>query len=216
VSEPPKTNPTSVPETPHHVTWRSPRAWAVLLLFAALGLLTDLGSKSLAFERITGAPVVLRREQVLAVSNPSALIPPHAPVVVVPRLLEFTLVANPGAVFGVGAGKRLVFVGFTFVALAFGLLLFARWTHPGDRPAHAAVGLLIAGGIGNLYDRIVYGCVRDFIHPLPGVVLPGGWEFPWGGREVWPYVSNLADLWLIFAIAILLIRSIWPIKTPPN
>lgn len=192
--------------------WRCRRAWVVLLAFAALGLLTDLWTKHEAFARIAGAPVVLRREQVLQVANPSALIPPHAPVQVAPRLLELTLVANPGAVFGVGAGKRLVFVGFTFIALGFGLVLFARWTHARDWLAHAGVGLLIAGGIGNLYDRIVYGCVRDFLHPLPGVLLPNGWSLPWGGREVWPYVSNVADLWLIVAIAVLLIRSMWPAR----
>ena len=38
--------------------------------------------------------------------KPSEQIPWHAPVVVVPKLLEFTLVANRGAVFGMGAGHR--------------------------------------------------------------------------------------------------------------
>lgn len=177
-----------------------------MLLCAVLGMASDIVSKYAAFDRIAGTPVVLEREQVLSVSNPSSLIPAHPPVVVVPKVLNFTLVANPGAVFGIGAGKRLVFVGFTFIALAFGLMLFAKWTVARDWLSHAGVGLLVAGGIGNLYDRIVYGCVRDFIHPLPGVRV--------GGREVWPYVSNVADLWLIVAIGILLIRVIWPVQPP--
>ena len=187
--------------------WRSPRAWLILVVVAFLGLVSDLATKYAAFMNIAPVPVALRRADVMAVRSPSMLIPPHEPVVVVPRVLNFTLVANPGAVFGIGAGKRLVFVGFTFVAIALGLALFGLWTHRGDWLSHAGVGLLIAGGVGNLYDRVVYACVRDFIHPLPGVELPFGWEYPWGGREVWPYVSNVADLWLIVAILVLLYRS---------
>jgi hypothetical protein len=45
------------------------------------------------------------------------------------------------------------------------------------------------------------------LFPLPGVVLPFGWFWPWGGREVWPYVSNIADLWLIIGMMILIITS---------
>jgi lipoprotein signal peptidase len=83
--------------------------------------------------------------------------------------------------------------------------MFGWWTGPRDRAAHVAIGLLISGGLGNLYDRLVYTCVRDFIHPLPGVNLPFGWRMPHGDREIWPYVSNIADLWLIIGIGTLMI-----------
>jgi lipoprotein signal peptidase len=83
--------------------------------------------------------------------------------------------------------------------------MFAAWTKPKDAMAHAAIGLLISGGLGNLYDRIVYACVRDFLHPLPGAVMPFGWRMPLtGGREIWPYVSNIADLWLLVGIGMLM------------
>ncbi|MFI4882162.1 MAG: signal peptidase II, partial [Phycisphaerales bacterium JB064] len=57
----------------------------------------------------------------------------------------------------------------------------------------------------NLYDRVRFACVRDFLHPLPGVNFPFGIQTPWSGREVWPYVSNLADLWLIIGVAVLVV-----------
>lgn len=193
---------------------RSVRAWVILLAVAVVGLTADLGSKWWAFRAVAGGPVIVERERVLAVTSPSSLLPAHDPVRVVPGVLEFTLVLNPGAVFGIGAGKRWVFVGFTFLAMGFALYLFARWTVLGDWWSHAALGLLVAGGIGNLYDRLVFGCVRDFIHPLPGVKVPFGWELPWGGREVWPYVSNLADLLLIIGIAMLIWRSLRPVAAP--
>lgn len=190
----------------------STRAWGVLLVVIVLGLATDLASKSWAFRSIAGAPVVIDRARVMSLQaageNINADMPPDRERVVVPGLLHFTLVKNPGAVFGIGAGKRWVFIAFTGAALAFGIWMFGSWTGPRDHGAHAAVGLLLAGGLGNLYDRVVFACVRDFIHPLPGVLLPWGWSWPWGGREVWPYVSNLADLWLLIGIGVLLVRSV--------
>jgi signal peptidase II len=193
---------------PKRPTWRTPRAWAVLIAVTILGLAADLWTKDLSFAHVADLPVTIDRELVLRTGNPSHQIPPHDPVVVVPNLLEFTLVANRGAVFGIGAGKRWLFMVFTVFALGFGLLLFATWTHPREWVAHVAIGLLLAGGLGNLYDRWFYACVRDFIHPLPGVHLPFGWSFPWGGTEVWPYVSNVADLFLIIGIGLLVIRAL--------
>jgi signal peptidase II len=188
-------------------TWKSKRAWILLLVVTLVGVVIDLGSKELAFRRIADAPVDVTRADVLAADRLSDLIPHHTPVTVVPGLLDFTLVLNPGAVFGIGAGKRWFFIGFTAIALAFGVMLFATWTRPKEWIAHASIGLLLAGGLGNLYDRLVFACVRDFIHPLPNVNLPFGWSFPWGGRQVWPYVSNVADLFLIIGIGVLVIRA---------
>lgn len=181
----------------------------MLLLVTVICLLADLGSKYWAFDTIADQPVVVDRETVLRIAEEEGpryiarLIPRHDAKEIVPGLLDFTLVLNPGAVFGIGPGKRYFFMGFTLVALAGGVLLFARVTRPREHVAHAAIAMLLAGGLGNLYDRLFYGCVRDFIHPLPGVKWPFGLSMPWGGREVWPYVSNVADLFLIIGICIL-------------
>jgi signal peptidase II len=180
--------------------WRDRRAWVTLAAVSVGALAADLGSKHIAFRTIAQRPVNISRENVLAVwsqgQNLGRLIPDHRPVTVVPHLLEFSLVLNPGAVFGMGAGMRWFFIAFTIGALALALWMFSKWTRAKDRLAHVALGLLIAGGVGNLYDRIVYACVRDFIHPLPGVRI--------GNREIWPYVSNVADLWLLIGIGILM------------
>lgn len=188
---------------------RSRSAWLVMALAALLGLAADLASKHLAFARVAGVPVRVDREAAIGLmrQEPRAvgrLIPPHDPVVVVPGVLELTLVLNPGAVFGVGPGQRWFFKAFTVVAVAFSLYMFWAWMRRGDRAAQAAIGLLVAGGLGNLYDRWTYACVRDFLHPLPGLTWPGGAQ-PFGTREVWPYVSNVADAWLIVGIAVLFV-----------
>jgi len=199
----------SAPPEVGPAAWRSPGAWALLLVTVVVGLGVDLWSKHAAFERVAGDPVVITRDAVLKTDRLSTLIPPHDPVEVLPGVLNFTLVLNPGAVFGIGAGKRWVFVGFTVVAIAFAGWMFASWTNARDRWAHAALGMLVAGGLGNLYDRLVFACVRDFIHPLPGQTLPFGIAWPNGSRDVWPYVSNVADAFLIAAIAILLAISLF-------
>jgi len=194
------------------------RAWALLLLVVAAGLAADLVSKHLAFEHVADHPVNVNRAAVLRMmaDDPRKLVllvPPHEPVVVAPHLLEFKLVLNSGAVFGAGQGRRHFFIGFTVVALLFALVMFAFWTTPRDRISHAAIGLVLAGGIGNLYDRLVFACVRDFIHPLPGVKLPFGITWPSGDPHLWPYVSNVADAFLLVGIALLVIR-LWNAEEP--
>ena len=193
---------------------KNPRAWMVLLAVIAFGLVTDLGSKWWAFAKIAGVPAVVDRESVLRISSEMGpkqigrLLPAHEPVTVIPHVLELTLVLNPGAVFGIGPGKRWFFIAFTVAAMVAGVALFARGTRANQRAAHVAIGLLISGGLGNLYDRLSYGCVRDFLHPLPRLKWPFGIKVPWdpsGDQYVWPYVSNIADLWLIVGIAMLVV-----------
>lgn len=181
------------------------KAWLFMLAVVILGTAIDLGSKTIAFNTLAQAPVAIDRREVIDATELQALLPRHEPTVVVPWVLEFKLVLNPGAVFGIGAGKRVFFIVATTLAIAFALFMFARWTGPRNRWAHIAIGLVISGGLGNLYDRVRFACVRDFLHPLPGVEYPFGVSTPWSGREVWPYVSNLADLWLIIGVGVLVV-----------
>lgn len=136
----------------------------------------------------------------------AVMIPEHDPVVVLPSVLELKLGLNDGAVFGIGSGQRWVFITFTFFAIVVALTVFARALPASDRFSQVAIGLIIAGGLGNLYDRVVYACVRDFLHPFPGIPVPFGWGGPGGSGELWPYVSNVADKWLLLGIGVLLIR----------
>lgn len=181
---------------------RCTRAWLVLAVVSLLGVGIDLGTKSWAFAAIADRPVEVRRRDVLNADSLSNLIPAHDPIVVVPHVLELTLVLNNGAVFGIGSGARWFFVAFTLGAIAFVLWAFATQTARKDHVAHVSAGLLIAGGVGNLYDRLAFACVRDFLHPLPTAVLPFS-----GGRPLWPYVSNVADAFLLVGIAGLLLFS---------
>lgn len=184
--------------------WRSPTAWATLLGVAILSLALDLGLKAWAFRTVAGAPVVLRYDEVAP--DPNYRLPWHDGIRAVPfDLLDFRLVVNHGAVFGLGSGRRAVFIAFTIAAVCAGLFVFARWTRRGDHVAHVAIGLVLAGGLGNLYDRIVYGAVRDFLHLFPRWHLPFDLAWPGGSREVFPWVFNVADICLLAGMAMLLL-----------
>ncbi len=187
--------------------FRSVSAWTTLVLVTGIGLAIDLWTKSWAFATINRAyPIEISREVVLQ-GRQGEIIPRDAQRMVIDGLLEFKLVLNIGAVFGAGEGKRWLFIAVTIFAVGFGIFLFGCWTRAKDRLAHVAVGLLLAGGLGNLYDRIVFGCVRDFIHPFPSAELPFGWHCRSGDTALWPYVSNVADKFLIIGIGILLIHA---------
>ena len=206
------------PQLPDRPSGKSLRAWLLLLTFVLLGFGADLASKSIAFARVAGQPVEIDRSQVIGLTSQgrdlTALLPFHEPVKFLPHVLEFQLVLNKGAVFGLGGGQRWVFIVFTVVAIVFGLVAFGRWTHERDWLAQGSIALVLAGGLGNVYDRIRFACVRDFLHPLPGVKLPFGLHWPGDtSGYVWPWVSNVADLLLILGVLGLLI-TMWRIPKP--
>jgi signal peptidase II len=189
-------------------SWRSSASWARLLGVFAGGIALDLWSKSWAFANVAAAPVELTRERVL--DDPSFALPHHPRVPVIPfDLLDFTLVLNYGAVFGIGQHRRELFIGFTVLATAAAVILFARGTRARMRMAHIAIGLILAGGLGNLYDRMTYGAVRDFLHMLPGWQLPYGWRWPGNATsDVFPWVFNVADVLLLAGMALFVIASV--------
>lgn len=75
--------------------------------------------------------------------------------------LSWSLVKNTGAAFGILSGSCLLPL-LTF-ALAAGLLFWLL--RHGEAPLLLRAGLwmIVGGGLGNLYDRLVYGYVIDFI-----------------------------------------------------
>jgi len=175
---------------PRDAAGRCRGCWLLLLTISILVLAADLTSKQAAFQHVAGQPITIDKQQVLA---ETFTLPPHRGIEIIPRILDLKLVVNRGAVFGVGHGGRWFFAGFTIVALFAALAMFAGWMKRSERMAQVSVALILAGGMGNLYDRIVFACVRDFLHLFPSTRL-----FPW--------VFNIADASLLFGIGLLMIH----------
>jgi len=80
--------------------------------------------------------------------------------------LNFTYVHNLGAAFSflssAGGWQRWFFVGFALIATTI-LLVWLRKLKPTERWMAVTISLVLGGAIGNLYDRISYGYVIDFI-----------------------------------------------------
>ena len=76
--------------------------------------------------------------------------------------LSLTYVENTGVAFGLFRGSNAPMI-FLSAALAAGLLWWRSRIPGTERLERAAVLLVITGALGNLYDRIAYGFVVDFV-----------------------------------------------------
>ena len=85
--------------------------------------------------------------------------------VALPGLLAWRYCENTGAAFSMMSGKGVVLCGFTAAVIIAAIVWYIRHGDCG-RWLAAGITLLVSGGLGNLYDRIVYGCVIDFIEVL--------------------------------------------------
>ena len=77
--------------------------------------------------------------------------------------LVLQLERNTGGVFGVLRGKGYLFILLTVIALG-AVFWMLRKAEPGQRLLPIALGLVAAGAVGNLVDRVWFGYVRDFIY----------------------------------------------------
>lgn len=84
---------------------------------------------------------------------------------VIPGLLEFSYLENPAAAFGL-FGNVIWLVAALSLIVAVGIIvaLFLYRNH--TLFSLLASALLMAGGIGNLVDRMTRGYVVDFIHVM--------------------------------------------------
>lgn len=114
---------------------------------------------------------------------------------------------NQGALFGFGRGhKELANGGFAVISLLAAAAIIYWSTHRNtarDRWLCCALGLILAGTLGNFYDRVVFNGVRDFLH--------------WNYLFDWP-VFNIADCCLVFGACLLLLQAFatQPAKEGPN
>jgi len=129
-----------------------------------------------------------------------ANIDPYGSIEVFGNLFYLTNVRNPGAAFSMFADASNAFRQFFFVGvggLAIGMIVsFYRSLSPGDRLAAAALGSILGGALGNLFDRVFRG--EEFF--LGGVV-------DWLHVRLWTGGSfpdfNFADSFIIIGVALL-------------
>ncbi|MDA8243063.1 MAG: signal peptidase II [Elusimicrobia bacterium] len=114
----------------------------------------------------------------------------HRSVEVAP-FFRLTYAENTGVSFGLFRDKNLFFLAFS-AALVAGLLALRRRIAAHGRLAEAGLALVLGGALGNLYDRIAYGHVVDFLdfsffpavfNVADSAITVGALLMAWGMRE---------------------------------
>jgi signal peptidase II len=135
-------------------------------------------------------------------------IEPDQPIVVVPNFFHLVNITNNGAAFGSFRDNNAFFIVISCLALLFALVLLlsrrdrgvsARltslwWTRNFWRDLSLA--LLVAGVLGNLTDRLLYGHVLDFL--LFDLHVP--FAHPWPA-------FNVADSCICIAVLFFIVHS---------
>lgn len=108
-------------------------------------------------------------------------------------VFNFTYVHNYGAAFSFlsdAGGWQRWFLSAIAIAISVLLTWWLKRLPATNKILCCAYSLVLAGAIGNLYDRIVYGYVIDFLH-----VHYNDWHFP---------AFNIADSAICIGAALLL------------
>jgi len=82
---------------------------------------------------------------------------------IIKYVLKLTYVENPGMAFGIRIGNDVFFSIFTSLTSLVILYLLYKLKNK-QYSIQVALSLILAGAIGNLFDRIIYGKVVDFIY----------------------------------------------------
>lgn len=83
-------------------------------------------------------------------------------VVIIKNLFSFSYLENRGAAFGILQNK-VVFLAILTIAMTIAMIFYIYKYKPQSKLLKASLALIISGAIGNLYDRIFYKYVVDFI-----------------------------------------------------
>ena len=120
--------------------------------------------------------------------------PPKLQKVVVENWVYIRTIYNEGAVWSLPLAKT--FLKWATLLAVPAILLWIFGTEKPRRVDTAAKALVLGGAVGNLYDRLRWGAVRDFVDICFGDVK--GWHYP---------TFNVADIALVAGILMLLLFS---------
>lgn len=115
----------------------------------------------------------------------------------VTSFFDLVMAWNQGVSYGLFEAQTAtgvaVLAGFA-IAVIIGLgLWLARVDH---KVTALAIGLILGGALGNVYDRIFYGAVADF--------------FSFHAFGFYWYIFNIADVWIALGVGLIILESVWP------
>ena len=109
------------------------------------------------------------------------------------KFLNITLIWNEGIAFGLLSFNKTIFYNaLTFLILIIILIIFFMLSKSNGIKKFSLM-MILGGAIGNVYDRIFYGAVPDFIDFHVG-------EFHW-------FIFNLADVFITLGVIIMIMSE---------
>src|SRR6266581_8274791 len=131
------------------------------------------------------------------------LIKPDQPRIVIAGFFDLVNITNTGAAFGSFKNNNTFFIAISCLALLFVVPLLVR-RGTADVWSDISLALLLAGVLGNLTDRLLYGHVIDFL--LFDLHVP--FAHPWPA-------FNVADSSICIAVVFFIIHSFLQEKKVP-
>ncbi len=128
-------------------------------------------------------------------------ISPDEPRIVISNFFHLVNVTNTGAAFGSFRNNNTFFIAISAVALVVVIALLVR-RRSRDVWRDVSLALLLAGILGNLTDRLLYGHVIDFL--LFNLHIPHA--------DPWP-AFNVADSCISIAVVLFVVHSFWQGKS---
>ncbi len=136
-------------------------------------------------------------------------------LVIIKGVFRFTYVENDGAAMGMLSGNRWVFMILSVIGIT--VMLVYLWKfRPESKLACSALSMVIGGGIGNMIDRLFYkgtfpdtegkNVVIDF---LDFCLFENEAFVKLFGRNIWPWVFNIADSFVCIGAGILIVWCIF-------
>lgn len=120
----------------------------------------------------------------------------NSSMIVLNGVLNLTYVENTGGAFGIGGNSTFMFIIVNIIVIALITKFIISKKNSISIYILIFLGLILAGGIGNLIDRVLRGFVVDYIDFSPLIKYP---------------VFNIADMCIVIgciAIAVNLIFNI--------
>lgn len=114
-----------------------------------------------------------------------------AAITIIPKFFELTYVTNTGAAWSILEGQRMFFI---ILSIGVSLVLIYTIVKEKENLISLALSLMLAGTLGNLYDRIFHGFVRDMLS-----FNIFGYDYP---------VFNIADSALVLGVVLIIVDMV--------
>jgi signal peptidase II len=114
------------------------------------------------------------------------------------KFLNISLIWNEGIAFGLFSASHEYWYNFLTIVISFVALAILVMSARQDGAQKYFLLIVLGGALGNLYDRVFFKAVPDFIDLHVG-------NFHW-------FIFNVADIFITFGLIMLILWEILPLK----